>query len=290
MSTRRIYVDSRFAHSGTFGDFRVILEPSPIELSEGALGFIDSVVLSNTFPTVIAGVNDRVYVRQLKTGVGTGAKDASVGLTPGNYTPTTLATELAARLNQIKIDSTVTYTVTAASDETTLTVAMAGPADSSDGTSLKILTSREVDQGGPADWGQANPSHSFPVAPTPTLHTDAGMVLGMQSGTFSLLVNESQQTSFVSMIPYRTLFLHSHLGAPLSVGPRGENTIVRRIVVGHTLPGQVILDTLSTELDAIELPPILSEMHFSVRDIFGRPVDLKHSISFALVIKEIPRR
>ena len=55
--------------------------------------------------------------------------------------------------------------------------------------------------------------------------------------------------------------------------------------MGHTLPGQVILDNLSTEIDNIELPPMLSEMHFSIRDIYGRPVKLDHSISFALVIK-----
>ena len=114
--------------------------------------------------------------------------------------------------------------------------------------------------------------------------------MGLQSGTFSLLVNESLTSSFVSMIPYRTLFLHSHLGSPLSVGPRGENTIVRRIIVGHTLPGQIILDNLSSaELDNIELPSMLSEMHFSVRDIYGRSVELSHSISFSLVIKEFPR-
>ena len=38
--TRRVYLDSRFRHSGTEGDFRVILQ-TPIELSEGALGYID---------------------------------------------------------------------------------------------------------------------------------------------------------------------------------------------------------------------------------------------------------
>ena len=166
---------------------------------------------------------------------------------------------------------------------------MAGPADASDGTSLKILTSQEVDAGGPADWGAANASHGLPAGSAPDKYQDAGTVVGLQSGTFSLLVNESLTSSFVSMIPYRTLFLHSHLGSPLSVGPRGENTIVRRIIVGHTLPGQIILDNLGTELDNIELPPMLSEMHFSVRDIYGRPVELSHSISFALVIKEFPR-
>ena len=64
---------------------------------------------------------------------------------------------------------------------------------------------------------------------------------------------------------------------------------MRHIIVGHALPGQVVLDNLSTEIDNIELPPMLSEMHFSVRDIYGRPVELSHSISFALVVKEFPK-
>ena len=168
---------------------------------------------------------------------------------------------------------------------------MLGPPDPSDGTSVQLLTSREVDQRGPFDWGQSNPSHGVEVAARPTLHSDAGMILGLQSGTFQLLLNDTLDTQFISMLPYRTLYIHSHLGAPLSVGPRGENTVVRRIIIGHTLPGQVIVDNLATsELDMIELGPLLSEMHFSVRDIYGRPVNLGgHSISFALVIKEIQK-
>ena len=290
MATRRVYVDSRFRHSGDEGDFRIIVD-TPIELSEGALGYIDSVCLSNTFPTLISGVNNRLYVRQRMRYVGgDDPKDTNLVLTPGQYTTATLATEVATKLNQIKIDPAITYTVTAAADGSTLTVSMTGPVDASGGTSLKILTSQEVDAGGPADWGQTNSSHGLPAARAPEKHQDAGTILGMQSGTFSLLVNESLTSGFVSMIPYRTLFLHSHLASPLSVGPRGENTIVRRIIVGHTLPGQVVLDNLSTEIDNIELPPMLSEMHFSVRDIYGRPVELSHSISFALVIKEFPRK
>ena len=289
MATRRVYVDSRFRHSGDEGDFRIILD-TPIELSEGALGYIDSVCFSNTFPTLISGVNNRLYVRQRMAGVGGGQpKDSNLVLTPSQYTTATLATEVAAKLNAAKVNAGITYTVTAAADGTTLTVSMAGPADANGGTSLKILTSREVDASGPADWGQTNSNHGLPAAHAPAKYQDAGTILGMQSGTFSPLVNASLTSGFVSMIPYRTLFLHSHLGSPLSVGPRGENTIVRRIIVGHTLPGQVVLDNLSTEIDNIELPPMLSEMHFSVGDIYGRPVELSHSISFALVIKEFPK-
>ena len=289
MATRRVYVDSRFRHSGDEGDFRIILD-TPIELSEGALGYIDSVCLSNTFPTLICGVNNRLYVRQRMAGVGGGLpKDTNLVLSPGQYTTATLAIEVAAKLNAAKVNAGITYTVTASADGTTMTVAMAGPLDISGTTGIEILTSQQVDAGGPADWGHTQFNHGLPAASAPDKYQDAGTILGLQSGSFSLLVNESRTTGFVSMIPYRTLFLHSHLGSPLSIGPRGENTIVRRIIVGHTLPGQVVLDNLSTEIDNIELPPMLSEMHFSVRDIYGRPVELSHSISFALVIKEFPR-
>ena len=115
MATRRVYVDSRFRHSGSEGDFRVILD-TPIELSEGALGYIDSICLSNTFQTLQAGVNNRLYVRQLMTGVGSGPKDTSLVLTPGQYTALSLATEVQDKLNLVKIANNVTYTVIAATD------------------------------------------------------------------------------------------------------------------------------------------------------------------------------
>ena len=120
MATRRIYVDSRFRHSGTEGDFRIILD-TPIELSEGALGYIDSICLSNTFQTLQANVNNRLYVRQLMSGVGSGPKDTSLVLALGQYTTATLATEVQAKLNQIKINAGISYTVTASADGSTLT-------------------------------------------------------------------------------------------------------------------------------------------------------------------------
>ena len=74
------------------------------------------------------------------SGVGSGPKDTSLVLAPGQYTTATLATEVQAKLNQIKIANSISYTVTASADGSTLTVGMTGPADPSDGTSLKLLT------------------------------------------------------------------------------------------------------------------------------------------------------
>ena len=92
----------------------------------------------------------------------------------------------------------------------------------------------------------------------------------------------SFQTDFIDLLPYHILYLHSHIGAPTSQGPRGENTIVRRIVVTGT-PGDLIVDHLSTQIDYLELGEQLSTLHFSLRDVEGRVVDTRgHSIAFAL--------
>ena len=112
---------------------------TPVELSEGALGYIDSVCLSNTFPTLITGVNNRLYVRQRMAGVGGGMpKDVNLVLSPGQYTTATLAIEVAAKLNAAKVNAGITYTVTASADGTTMTVAMVGPIDVSGTTGIEI--------------------------------------------------------------------------------------------------------------------------------------------------------
>ena len=85
-------------------------------------------------------------------------------------------------------------------------------------------------------------------------------------------------------MPYRQLFLHSHIGAPSSQGPRGENTIVRRIIVTGA-PGDLIVDFHSTQMDYIELGEQLSTLHFSLRDIDGNLVNTDgHPVSFALCL------
>ena len=52
--SRRIYIDSRFRESGTASDFRWNLQ-APLELHDGAMGYIDSFCCSNVDNSVVAG-------------------------------------------------------------------------------------------------------------------------------------------------------------------------------------------------------------------------------------------
>ena len=110
----------------------------------------------------------------------------------------------------------------------------------------------------------------------------------MSAASGGIYSTQSLLTQFVSLQPYRTLFLHSHIGAPKSIGPRGESTIVKKIVVGNTVPGDVIVESLQHGIDYIELPPALSSMHFSLRDSNGKSADLQgHTLSLTLVVQDL---
>ena len=116
---------------------------------------------------------------------------------------------------------------------------------------------------------------------------DACRVLGQLTGLSGAIDDaQSLRMNPIDLMPYRQLFLHSHIGACSSQGPRGENTIVRHVVITGS-PGDLIADFHHTTSDYIELGGQLSTLHFSLRDVGGRVVDTRgHPVSFSLCLTE----
>jgi len=275
MPTRRVYIDSRYrCPGGTDSDFRYALR-TPIEVPPGTLGFIDGVVLSQSFGCVIAGYNDTVFVREIYQA---GTTDRVLTLGAGDYNGYTLATELAAKLNAGTTLPDV-YAVTFANG--CLTVANQTPA-AQGGAYLLTLAAIEANALVPA-WGTT----TTPAPPPLSSASDACRVLGQLTG-LSGAINSAMALTLnpIDLMPYRQLFLHSHIGACSSQGPRGENTIVRRIVITGS-PGDIIADFHHTTSDYIELGGQLSTLHFSIRDVEGNVVDTRgHPVSFSLCLTE----
>ena len=89
------------------------------------------------------------------------------------------------------------------------------------------------------------------------------------------------------MTQYRQLFLHSHFGTTECIGLRGENTIGKSIAVAGQ-SGDVILEKNDTNVDVIRLPTNLSQLRFSLRDVFGRLVPTsKHPVALNVFIQEL---
>ena len=97
--SRRIYIDSRFRESGSSADFRWNLQ-APIELHDGAMGYIDSFCCSNVFQSVVSGHNDSIYFRQT---MGVAKFDKRLYLAPGQYTAASLAVQIQALLNEFAL-------------------------------------------------------------------------------------------------------------------------------------------------------------------------------------------
>ena len=82
MPTYRIYVDSRDRRSGTPTNFEYAL-PYSLAIKEQSLANIDVVVVPNSIPTVIAGKNDKIYMREIDN--LDRVKDRTPLIPPGYY-------------------------------------------------------------------------------------------------------------------------------------------------------------------------------------------------------------
>ena len=94
MHTKRIYIDSRYRLAGgTDSNFRYALK-TPIEVPRGTMGWIDGVVISHSFNSVIAGHSDMLYVREVQ---GASYEDRALTIPAGDYNGFTLATAIQTR-------------------------------------------------------------------------------------------------------------------------------------------------------------------------------------------------
>ena len=284
----RIYIDSEFRDSGTNQNFQYSLK-RPFEVEPNSLGFVSDVCIPNVFESIIPNYNDRLYVRTYQDDwMGTLAQqDYTVQLTRGQYDITTIATELQTKLNATQANLGITVTAQGARLQFATTLVYP--------QRIELLTKEVLQMKSvPGDPWNGNAAIDFERP------NDACNTCGINEGTSSGAAAQSASVldvamfhsgadyrgSVVQLVPYKLLFLHSNIGDGLSYGAQGESSIVRRIPIVGTC-GDMIHDSLSTEIDMISLPPVLSTFWFALRDKHGRDVDLLgHSMQLSLIVKE----
>ena len=96
MPARRIYIDSRYRPpSGRENDFNFALK-TPMEIARGTQGWVDGVVISHSFNTVIRGHSDTLFAREV---LGATYEDKVLTIPTGDYNGYTLATAIETLLN-----------------------------------------------------------------------------------------------------------------------------------------------------------------------------------------------
>jgi hypothetical protein len=274
---RRIICDSRnrTADSLSSSDFYLDL-PYPVNVPAGSQLFVDGVCLSISWPTIGYG-RDKIYVQEEPVGATSHLR--TVTLPHGTYNSATLASTVAIHLNA--------GTHLAGSYSTSVVHGILTISNSSDPTT----------QGKARIFSRSAADLAYLQGILPGyVGEDAMEVLGLwetpvlTDGTAYIYNGQSVTGTFLDLVGHKQAFIHSPgLGAESSTMTIGGATdVIRRVLLGGGVAGDVITDTLSTGLCAtyFDADTILKRLHFQIKGFDGNTLHMSHhEISWELIIQ-----
>jgi hypothetical protein len=277
----KIYVDSRKRSGGTSDtDFR-FQTPVSIQL-EQQLCHIDTVLLPHTWYLVRTGETDELYVREdYDDGFSTTITYRIVQLGQGQYDGISLAVAVALALNTGTTLGASAYQVSFNSNTSKLEISTTTGNTGGFAIYPQVLLKSDIG----TVWN-TNVSPGLQRS-ADSIHT-ANKICGFLGLTGILADSVSSPAygdSVVDCLAYHQVFIHANFGLPgESIGPNGEGSIVRRVVVTAP-PSGLIVDRFTTSWDFIKVGArSLREMSFRIADIDGRTIDTNgHHVSFSVI-------
>ena len=290
---RRIFVDSRLrtvaSHSNS--NFSVGL-PYEVAIPAGTEARIDGLLMSHSWPSIETGKNDKLYLQEApSSGV---LYHRIITIQQGTYNIGTLAAELQL---QIRASSTITdgvWNVTSANNQRTFS--------NTSPTASAVLFSR-------ADLQSKNEiviNWTFPdglyvastsnfnliwaaanvvAGPLPNNLADACELIGLMDDRILIQPNVFASCDHIDLARHKALYLCSNSLPSTSMDLRGRSDIIRQIIIGNAAPGEVVVDTLPSNVAFASFPSwtVLKHLSFQIRDRSWEIATLYgHQISFVI--------
>ena len=265
---RKIFIDSRWRTTGNHNDFQIEL-PNDIATTATTTVYLASCSFSNTFQTVTAGVNDKLYLlsQTLNNGQLIGAPFPEIVVVePGIYTGSTLAAELQTKLRAAVLDGSFTVSFDNVVGTLTLSGTFRHCRFPSEG---ELRSAAWKQQNWPGDYSTADPQslNSMLFFPRPSA------------------MRASTTTGNIDLVPYREVYLHSSLTnfQTLKSGT-GERDCLARIPIDSNFGTVVVWKHLGST-DSMEASnERLRTISFSFRDWAGRLVPIDQPVVIELVL------
>jgi hypothetical protein len=255
---RKLFIDSRQRSSGYHNNFTVEL-PSDVDTTRTTSVYLASCSFSNTFQSVISGVNQTLYYLVLAQGGQT--HSGKVTLPAGQYSGSSLAAYLTANMNAtVTIDGQGQLTFTAYRLQ-----------------QLRFPTASELRD--PA-WQASN------WVDTPYNVSDPQDINGQLHFPFPSSLKDVTVTSNIDLVPYREVYLHSSITEFRTLKLSGERDCLARIPIDQDF-GYVVVYRHLGPSDSIGC----SDKHFRVlsfsfRDWEGKLVPIDQPVTIELVFLE----
>jgi hypothetical protein len=280
----KIYVDSRKRSGGTSDTDFSFQPPQSIQLDQ-QLCHIDTVLLPHTWYLVRTGETDELYVREdYANGFSTTITYRIVQLGQGQYDGISLAVAVALALNTgtTLVDAGATpYQVSFNSSTSKLEVSTT----TGNGGGFAIYPQELLKTDLATTWNaNVQPGMTRSVDSLHTANKICGF-LGLTAIAADSLSSPAYGDSVVDCLAYHQVFIHANFGMPgESIGPNGEGSIVRRVVVTAP-PSGLIVDRFTTSWDFIKVGArSLRSMSFRIADIDGKTINTNgHHVSFSVI-------
>ena len=274
---KTIYVDSQYklSESLTSSSFKIEL-PFSITMPHNAIFTVDEICIPHAWYSIESNINDKLYILELNT-ITRDTASIVITIPPGNYNGDLLKTTLQSLINPtVPFGSClVDY------NPTTFSIAMQV---SSLAVNFWVLSDKEIatllsgfwSLSGAGAFDRANPASMNEVL------RNYGNTLGE---TPQYNINNPYKSGFLNFQGINNIYLSSpNLGCFTTIGPRGEQTIIKKIPVSSEF-GYMIIDRSTSQHDYLECgKTTLRTLEFNLRDGKGRFVPLHNAnISFSLV-------
>ena len=262
---KKIYVDSRYrtADSSSDSDFRIQLGRN-IFLPDDCIMHIENVVIPHSWYTIEKGINDCMYFQVTQ---GTSTSFYTITIPSTNYIGTTLQPILQAALNTAYPGL---FAVTYNTNQNNMMISISA------NNTFKVLTDYELSTyvnntwTGPS-YDSNNPTSCNDVITNRTsyLHTSINPFI---SGCINLQGSRSVYLSSSNLSNFNTL------------GARGENTIIKKIVTFSDF-GYLIVSDLESDHDYLDCSRMtLNTIDFQLSDVKGNVIPFHDSpVSFTIV-------
>jgi hypothetical protein len=301
---RKVICGNRVAVTGALtSDFTIEL-PSMLQLPADTACYVLDLAVGYGFYSVEAGTNDQLHILER---YWNGSQDITeikqATLSPGSYTPVTLAAEIQNALAAVSI-FLASYTCGYESATNTILISLsyngsAFPAYANFHGFTILSAAVLADPGVQTRVIAAQPTFNFA-----NLRDASGLISIKASSAYSTIAallqawdNPSLQGSFpitlrtghIDIRSSHVLYLHSDaLAGMRTIGPSGSRSVVARIPVTTTFGGMLFKEHSSHAMDYIPVGGRnLMTLDFSIRDSFGALVNL-HGSHVSLELLFVP--
>jgi hypothetical protein len=273
LPVKKIYVDSQYktASSQSTSSFSIEL-PHSIYMPPNSIFMIDEVCIPNAWYTVEEGMNDKLYFFFINTFTGS-TYSRIIALPNGNYNGTRLATNIKTALDNAIIGSLVFSPLSVSFNAIEFNINIS---TTDVNNRWYILTDNDLKT---RLGGQFTTSFD---SQNPATMND---ILRNYSDNSQYSSSRTYESDFLNLQSINNIYISSpNLGNFTTIGPRGEESIIRKVPVSSDF-GYMIIDRSTTNHDYLECGKLaLKTIEFNPRDSKGRLVPLHGSnVSFSII-------